>query len=84
MQLTVKKWGNSAAIRLPQALLTQFNLREGDDFEVVINGEGLLLRPILKTQKPVYDLKTLLNEMPPELPQVEGWEEMPLIGDELI
>ncbi|MBR0572664.1 MULTISPECIES: AbrB/MazE/SpoVT family DNA-binding domain-containing protein [Pasteurellaceae] len=77
MQIQIKKWGNSAAIRLPQAFLAQLNLSNNDNLDIEISDNSLVLRPVNKVK---YDLKTLLNEMPDGLPRVEGWDEMPSVG----
>ncbi|QIW16145.1 hypothetical protein A4G20_07280 [Pasteurellaceae bacterium RH1A] len=77
MQLQIKKWGNSAAVRLPQAVLAQFQLSENDHFNVEIHRDSLVLKPI-KPKK--YDIKTLMAEMQEGLPLVEGWDEMPAVG----
>lgn len=77
MQLQIKKWGNSAAVRLPQALLAQLHLQENDLCSVEVNDNSLILRPA-KPKK--YDLKALLAEMPNELPKVEGWDELADVG----
>lgn len=36
--MRVAKWGNSLAIRLPQAVVEALKLKEGDDVEVAIEG----------------------------------------------
>ncbi|MDH2927543.1 AbrB/MazE/SpoVT family DNA-binding domain-containing protein [Lonepinella koalarum] len=82
MQLQIRKWGNSAAVRLPQAILAQFHLNENDYFDVEMQNNRLVLHPI-KPQKIRYDIRTLMAEMDGNLPMVEGWEEMPAIGKEL-
>ncbi len=76
MQVQIKKWGNSAAIRLPQAFLSQLNISDNDSLDIEINDNTLVLRPA----KVKYDLKTLLNEMPDGLPRAEEWDEMPSVG----
>jgi len=35
--MQVAKWGNSLAVRLPAAVVSMLDLREGDDVEIVIN-----------------------------------------------
>ncbi len=58
MKATVKKWGNSAAIRIPSHILeaASFNLEE----EVVIREEKgcIVIEPIHPKK---YDLKSLLK-----------------------
>lgn len=80
MQLQVKKWGNSSAIRLPQAILEQFDMRENDKFDVIIENQSLTLRP----SKKGYSISELMAEMPDGLPMIEEWENMPAVGLEKI
>ena len=36
--MQVAKWGNSLAIRLPQAVVEVLKLKEGDDIEIIVAG----------------------------------------------
>lgn len=45
MNLTIQKWGNSAALRLPAATLAQLDVQIGDAFEADIAKGVLTLRP---------------------------------------
>ncbi|MDO4698809.1 MAG: AbrB/MazE/SpoVT family DNA-binding domain-containing protein [Pasteurellaceae bacterium] len=78
MQLQIKKWGNSAAVRIPQAILAQLQLKEDDLCLVEVRDNSLVLSPA--KPKKQYDLKSLLAEMPEELPRVEGWDELSDVG----
>lgn len=80
MKLSIQKWGNSASVRLPAALLEQLGAGIGSALEVSITKEGLLLKP---ERRPHYTLTDLLAEMPAgDLPMAEGWDEMPTLGQE--
>ncbi len=37
--MRVAKWGNSLAIRLPDAVVKALKLRSGDEIEIVVTGE---------------------------------------------
>ena len=51
MTSTIKRWGNSAAVRIPRQVLDQANLEEGVDVEIVIEKEGeIKLRAIRKRE----------------------------------
>ena len=51
MTVTIKKWGNSAAVRLPRNILSQANLEEGTDVEIFLSKEGeITLRAVRKRQ----------------------------------
>ncbi|MDR5783946.1 AbrB/MazE/SpoVT family DNA-binding domain-containing protein [Caballeronia sp. LZ065] len=45
MELSIQKWGNSAALRLPAALLEQVRAAIGDKLIIEIRPEGILLAP---------------------------------------
>jgi antitoxin component of MazEF toxin-antitoxin module len=80
MKLNIQKWGNSAAVRLPSVMLAQLGVKVGDAFDVDLSGETAVLR----VAKPCYKLADLLAEMPEGLPRLEGWDDMPPAGREII
>ena len=43
MQSQVKKWGNSQGLRLPQELLRQVNLAVGDEVEISVEDQKLVI-----------------------------------------
>lgn len=59
MRATIRKWGNSAAVRLPRDLLEQCHL--GVDDEVVIEAEAdrIVVRPVRR--QPKYSLDELVG-----------------------
>lgn len=80
MKLSIQKWGNSASIRLPAALLEQLGADIGSVLEVSITKEGLLLKP---ARRPRYKLAELMTEMHAGgLPTLEGWDARPGLGQE--
>ena len=46
MTITISKWGNSLAVRLPKEALESAHLHEGDLLSVVAAENGLLLTPV--------------------------------------
>jgi antitoxin MazE len=42
-EMQVSKWGNSLAVRLPQTLIDQLGLKEGDELNVVDVVERMLV-----------------------------------------
>ena len=49
MTATIKLWGDSPAVRIPKYILSQANLKEGVDMEIMSTKEGeILLRAIKK------------------------------------
>jgi antitoxin MazE len=63
MQLLVKKWGNSAAIRLPASIMAEVRLEL--DQAVVVRAEGGQI-VIVPVRAPEYDLATLIAAITPE------------------
>ncbi len=45
MNVTIKKWGNSLALRLPKALASEVHITEGAEVDLIRTDEGLLLKP---------------------------------------
>jgi antitoxin MazE len=53
----ISTWGNSLGIRLPQVLIGQTNLKEGDEVLVTVENGRIILTP----DKPSYTLAELLQ-----------------------
>jgi antitoxin MazE len=73
MQVRVSKWGDSLALRLPQAAVESVRVHQGQQVEWPIQGDRLELR----AARPRYRLADLVREITPEdqpepidLPQV--------------
>ena len=62
MKVRASKWGNSLAIRLPKAAVTSLQVREGEQVDLVIEGDTLLIR----ARRPHYTLEELVAAMRPE------------------
>lgn len=43
MQSQVKKWGNSQGLRLPQELLRQVNLAVGDEVDISVEDQKIVI-----------------------------------------
>jgi antitoxin MazE len=55
MKWTVSKWGNSLALRIPQAVAEQLGIREGSELDVTASEREIVAR------KPRYTLEELLD-----------------------
>lgn len=82
MELSIQKWGNSAAVRLPATLLSQLGVALGDKLSVNMQPEGLVLRAARKS----YSLADLmaqcdLNASPPA--DMAEWERAKPVGNEV-
>jgi antitoxin component of MazEF toxin-antitoxin module len=62
MQARVSKWGNSLAIRLPQAAVKSLRVQEGEQVELSIKGDRLEIR----AARPRYRLADLIGEITPD------------------
>jgi len=55
---TIKKWGNSLALRIPMALASQLNIAENSTVECSVFDGQLLVKPVRRNPK--YRLCDLL------------------------
>lgn len=63
MQVQVKKWGNSASVRIPASVMAAAALQIDQAVDVREEGGRIVIEPILT---PSYDLDSLLAEMTPD------------------
>ena len=61
MKATVRKWGNSLALRIPRSLADDADVKEGSRVEMHLEGNRLV---IVAAQE--YDLKKLLGDVTQE------------------
>jgi antitoxin MazE len=74
----VSAWGNSLGIRLPQILIGQINLKEGDEVVVTVGDGQIILTPT----KPTYTLEKLLAGATADMQHEEiDWGES--VGEEI-
>lgn len=58
MELSVQKWGNSAAVKLPTELLALLKVKLGDKLSVNVQPAGVLLTP----SRPKFALADLIAQ----------------------
>ncbi|MDL1963667.1 MAG: AbrB/MazE/SpoVT family DNA-binding domain-containing protein [Deltaproteobacteria bacterium] len=64
MHMTIKKWGNSLATRIPRAVVKSIDLHLNQDVDIeAINGR-IIITPIKKKKE--YKLEELLSQCTPE------------------
>ncbi len=63
MKIQVKKWGNSASVRIPASVMTAASLKLDQAVNVREEGGRIIIEPI---RAPTYDLDELLDQMTPE------------------
>jgi antitoxin ChpS len=81
MELSVQKWGNSAAVRLPIELLGILKVALGDKLTVDVQSNGVLL----KAKRPAYSLDDLVAQCDlaaPEPADMVAWGAMKPLGRE--
>ncbi|WP_345791130.1 MULTISPECIES: AbrB/MazE/SpoVT family DNA-binding domain-containing protein [Pseudomonas] len=84
MQIKIQQWGNSAAIRLPAAVLKQMRLGVGSTLNLDTAGETLVLKPV--RSKPRYTLEELMAQCDldaPEPADMADWNAMRPVGREV-
>lgn len=62
MRVQVKKWGNSASVRIPASIMAAAALRLDQEVEVREEEGRVVIEPVVA---PVYDLDALLRRMDP-------------------
>lgn len=84
MKVTIAKWGNSKAVRLPKAVTDAPGFEEGAQLELTVERDGFRLRRPVKTSKEL--LAEMVAEMdrlgPENRPEVTDWG--PDVGSEII
>ncbi len=63
MKTTIRKWGNSLAVRLPLSVTRELNIEDGATVSLVIENNALTIRPARKR----YELAELLKGVSPEM-----------------
>lgn len=63
MTAKISKWGNSQGLRVPKNVMDTLHLHIGDDLNITIEENRVILEPI-KKDIPLYDLETLLSKVP--------------------
>ena len=81
MQLTLRRSGGSLVMTVPKAYIEQNQLHDGSPVDLTVDGDRLIISAPRKSK---YSLEQLLAEMTDGLPRVDGWEEMPAVGQERI
>lgn len=81
MELSIQKWGNSAAVRLPTELLGMLKVTLGDKLSVNVQPDGILL----KAARPAYSLDDLVSQCDPSAPEpadMAAWTGVKPVGRE--
>jgi len=79
MRQTLRKAGGSLVMTVPKAFINQNGLSEGSQVELHLLGDKMTVEA---PARPRYKVAELMAEMPYALPLVEGWDDMPPVGQE--
>jgi antitoxin MazE len=63
VRVLVKKWGNSASVRIPASVLAATSLSIDQAVDIRAEGGRIVIEPV---QVPEYDLDELLDQITPE------------------
>jgi antitoxin MazE len=63
MRATVRKWGNSLALRIPSGMAEDARLQDGTEVEVALHGGRLVVEPVAELDT---TLDTLVTGITPE------------------
>ena len=60
MEATVKKWGNSLGIRIPNLIVRELSLKDGSCVDINDNGNEIVIKPLRKSN--LSEMLKLINE----------------------
>ncbi|EKN1674516.1 type II toxin-antitoxin system ChpS family antitoxin [Escherichia coli] len=82
MRITIKRWGNSSGMVIPNVVMKELNLRPGQSVEAQVSNNQLILTPISRR----YSLDELLAQCDmnaTELGEQDVWGKSTPAGDEI-
>ncbi|MEE3626503.1 AbrB/MazE/SpoVT family DNA-binding domain-containing protein [Nitrospirillum sp. BR 11752] len=79
MRVTVRKWGNSASVRIPVAIMEAVGLEVDATVDIREEGSRIVIEPVRKDD---YDLADLIAGITPENRHVEV-DYGPSVGKEI-
>ena len=76
METEVKKWGNSAAVRLPSKILAAAHISPGSSITIEVKDQKIIIEEIAKPKSKAFKLlfteKDLLKELTPSLAHADN------------
>ena len=82
MRITIKRWGNSSGMVIPNVVMKELNLRPGQSVEAQVSNNQLILTPISRR----YSLDELLAQCDmnaTDLSEQDVWGKSTPAGDEI-
>lgn len=87
MRTEIKKWGNSAVVRIPKPYLRHCKLRAGSAIELTMTDNKIVVEPVSARQRE-YSLTQLLKQCKPaqmrRLPEDDAWLRDAPMGKEVL
>jgi antitoxin MazE len=62
--MQVAKWGNSLAVRLPQAVVEALKLKPGDEIEITVNGRRFEVARDRTIERALASIRKFRGRMP--------------------
>lgn len=81
-KVTISKWGNSSAIRLPKAIMDELGLADGQIVDLTVqNGKAIIEKKRLQLAPPLEEIVAEIKRLGPENePETVDWG--PDVGSE--
>ena len=64
MEATIEQWGDSLALRIPNALAKQTSVKNGSTVNVTVKNGRMVIQPVRRQRK--YSLQELVAKITPE------------------
>jgi len=61
MEITIKKWGNSLALRLPRSTTQKYALKSGSKVSMSEEKRGIIFRPVTKKCPSLKELVDMIT-----------------------
>ena len=82
MRITIKRWGNSSGMVIPNVVMKELNLRPGQSVEAQVSNNQLILTPISRRCS-LDELLAQCDMNATELSEQDVWGKSTPAGDEI-
>ncbi|WP_308073323.1 type II toxin-antitoxin system ChpS family antitoxin [Escherichia coli] len=82
MRITIKRWGNSSGMVIPNVVMKELNLRPGQSVEAQVSNNQLILTPISRRHS-LDELLAQCDMNATELSEQDVWGKSTPAGDEI-
>ena len=82
MRITIKRWGNSSGMVIPNVVMKELNLRPGQSVEAQVSNNQLILTPISRRYS-LDELQAQCDMNATELSEQDVWGKSTPAGDEI-